>query len=317
MSDQPLISREFPARFSDPERTLDGSRRARVSLSRLETLWINTGTLCNLTCENCYIESSPRNDRLSYISRAEVAGYLAELETLGHDTRTIGFTGGEPFMNPEFIGMLEDSLEAGYEVLILSNAMKPMTKCREPLLALQRRHPRAMQIRVSMDHFRRELHEQERGPRSWQPMLDGVRWLSDRGFRLSVAGRTRWGEQEPALRQGYAALFAAEGIAVDADDPQTLVLFPEMDASAEVPEITEACWDILGVEPVQMMCAGSRMVVKRRGAAAPAVVACTLLPYDGRFELGRRLSDSFDPVPLNHPHCARFCVLGGGSCSTG
>jgi len=74
------------------------------------------------------------------------------------------------------------------------------------------------------------------------------------------------------------------------------------------------CWGILGVDPNDVMCASSRMVVKRKGAAAPVVVACTLLPYDARFELGPRLADALGSVPLNHPHCAKFCVLGGGSC---
>ena len=45
------------------------------------------------------------------------------------------------------------------------------------------------------------------------------------------------------------------------------------------------------------------------------VLACTLLPYDSQFEMGRTLGESVDPVKLNHPHCAKFCVLGGGSCS--
>jgi hypothetical protein len=56
------------------------------------------------------------------------------------------------------------------------------------------------------------------------------------------------------------------------------------------------------------------MVVKRKGAPSPAVLACTLLPYDEQFELGPRLADALAPVKLNHPHCAKFCVLGGGSC---
>ncbi|MDZ7826085.1 MAG: hypothetical protein U5R48_08865 [Gammaproteobacteria bacterium] len=64
-----LIHTTRPARtFVDPERTLDGSQRARVALRKLETLWFNTGTQCNLTCENCYIESSPTNDALVYLS---------------------------------------------------------------------------------------------------------------------------------------------------------------------------------------------------------------------------------------------------------
>jgi hypothetical protein len=57
------------------------------------------------------------------------------------------------------------------------------------------------------------------------------------------------------------------------------------------------------------------MVVKRRGEAAPRVVACTLLPYDDRFSLGATLAGAENTVMLNHPHCAKFCVLGGASCS--
>jgi hypothetical protein len=57
------------------------------------------------------------------------------------------------------------------------------------------------------------------------------------------------------------------------------------------------------------------MVVKRKGASSPAVLACTLLPYDAEFELGPRLEDAERDVALNHPHCAKFCVLGGASCS--
>ena len=44
-------------KFSDPERTLTGEPRAQVALRSLETLWMNTGSLCNITCANCYIES--------------------------------------------------------------------------------------------------------------------------------------------------------------------------------------------------------------------------------------------------------------------
>jgi hypothetical protein len=43
-------------------------------------------------------------------------------------------------------------------------------------------------------------------------------------------------------------------------------------------------------------------------------VACTLLPYEAQFDLGDSLKGAMDPVKLNHPHCAKFCVLGGGSC---
>ena len=82
-----------------------------------------------------------------------------------------------------------------------------------------------------------------------------------------------------------------------------------------VPEITTACWDILDVIPDAMMCASSRMVVKCKGDSTPSVMACTLLAYDQQFNLGSTLAEASKTVQLNHPHCAAFCVLGGGSCS--
>jgi hypothetical protein len=93
------------------------------------------------------------------------------------------------------------------------------------------------------------------------------------------------------------------------------MIFPEMDARVDVPEITEACWGILGKSPADIMCATARMVVKHKGAARPTVVACTLLPYDPQFDLGRTLAAARDSVQLNHPHCAKFCVLGGATCA--
>jgi hypothetical protein len=303
-----------PVKFRDPERTAGGAPRAHVRLDRLETLWFNTGTLCNLTCADCYIESSPSNDRLAYLGLGEARGFLDEIVAARLPVREIGFTGGEPFMNPDLPAMIELSLARGFDVLVLTNAMRPMMKRAEEMLALRERFGARLVLRVSLDHYAPALHETERGARTWTPAIEGLKWLGDHGFAVNVAGRLKWGEPEPAMRAGYARLFRDLAIAIDAHDPVALVLFPEMDETADVPEITEACWGLLGVDPDAMMCATSRMVVKRKGAARAVVVPCTLLPYDARFEMGETLAQAGGAVSLNHPHCARFCVLGGGSC---
>jgi hypothetical protein len=295
-----------PAKFRDPRFTAKGEPRARVALERLDTLWINTGTLCNLACKTCYIESSPTNDALVYPTLAEIEPYLVEAQALG--AREVGFTGGEPFMNREAPAMIAGALARGFEVLVLTNAMRPMRRFEAALRAL----PRAgLTIRVSLDHHRAHVHEAERGQGSWAKALDGLRWLEANGFRTAVAGRQHPGESAEQVRDGYAALFDRESFRVEAG----LVLFPAMDARADVSEISNACWDMLGVSPSAMMCASSRMVVKSKGAERPHLVACTLLPYDPQFALGPTLAGAALEISLNHPHCARFCVLGGASCS--
>ncbi len=303
------------AKFTDPLVTARGEPRAHVALQGLETLWFNTGTLCNLECGHCYIESSPLNDRLAYLTHDEMLSYLDEIREGGLPTREIGFTGGEPFMNPDMYPMLESCLARGFQVLVLTNAMRPMMRGRDQLAALNARYGGQLGLRVSIDHYTRDVHEQERGARSWDAVISGLKWLSDNGFHFSVAGRHFTAETGAELRAGFAELFDLENIRLDANDPAALVLFPEMDAAADVPEITTGCWKILDVEPASVMCASSRMVVRRKGAEHPVVLACTLIPYDDRFEMGKTLADARLPVSLNHPHCAKFCVLGGASCS--
>jgi hypothetical protein len=302
-------------KFVDPEVTADGAARARAPFAGLKTLWVNTGTLCNIECAHCYIESSPKNDRFVYLTRAELAPFLDEAEAMG--AREVGFTGGEPFLNPHMTAMAEDALRRGFEILILTNALRPMMRprIRDELLGLRQRFGGHLRLRVSLDSFSARRHDEERGAGNFAAVLDGLRWLLENHFPTSIAGRTRWNGDEAALRDGYAALFRREDFSLNAHDPKDLVLFPEMDARAAVPEITEQCWEKLGVSPSDMMCASARMIVKRKGAAAPAVLSCTLLAYDAQFEMGATLAEAARPVSLNHPHCATFCVLGGASCS--
>ena len=151
-------------KFHDPDWTAKGEKRAQVGLDRLTTLWINTGTLCNITCRNCYIESSPKNDRLAYITAAEAVQFLDEAKSFG--ASEIGFTGGEPFLNPEFLTMLGAALERGFDVLVLTNAMLPMQRpqIKKGLIALKGRFGSRLTVRVSLDHFTETMHQIERGP---------------------------------------------------------------------------------------------------------------------------------------------------------
>lgn len=321
-----LLAGKPAQKFSDPDWTAKGEQRASVALDALETLWMNTGSLCNITCVNCYIESSPRNSRLAYISAAEAVSYLDEIARLGLATSEIGLTGGEPFLNREIIPIIEAALARGFRVLVLTNAMRPMQRPRlkAGLLGLKDSYGGRLTLRVSLDHYAPALHEMERGAKSWRATLDGIDWLARNGFRFALCGRLRWDESEAEMRAGYARLIAEQGWPLQAGDPADLMLLPEMDERIDVPEITTACWSILNLSPSAVMCATSRMVVKRQGADRPTVLPCTLLPYDPAFEMGASLEEAarsdggmFEAgaVKLCHPHCAKFCVLGGGSCS--
>jgi len=306
-----------PEKFKDPRITAKGEKRAQVFFQKLDTLWFNTGSQCNIECANCYIKSSPTADHFIYLTPEDMAPYLDEIDEMYDAPIEIAFTGGEPYLNPHALRLSEMALERGHNLLVLTNAMKPMMRPRvqKGLLDLQSRFPGKMTLRVSLDHFTIKGHDQERGDGSFDIALKGLRWLTDNQFDLHIAGRAMFAESEAAARTGYAELISREAWNIDAANPAHVMLFPEMDEEIDVPEITVACWGILDVSPNSMMCANSRMVVRRKGEESPVVLACTLLWDDVQFETGKTLKDALGPVALNHPHCSKFCVLGGASCS--
>ena len=57
------------------------------------------------------------------------------------------------------------------------------------------------------------------------------------------------------------------------------------------------------------------MVVKAKGDARTTSSPAPCFPTDERFAMGEALG-GHDPAGAPEPsHCARFCVLGGASCS--
>ena len=300
------------SKFADTFKTEDGKDRAFVEPGKLKTLWFNTGTLCNLTCKNCYIESSPKNDRLQYFSFEEFKSFVNESIQNEMGTTEIGFTGGEPFMNKDIFKMIKYSLDNGFKTLVLTNAMKPMMNNKNDLLRLNHLN---LTIRVSIDHYTKEKHEEIRGPKSWDPMIEGLKFLSENNFNYCLATRLMWNEDEVTTRNNFKKFVDNNKLKLNTDSKIQLVTFAEMDEKQDTPEITTECWGILNKDPSEIMCSSSRMIVRKKGHEKASVIACTLLPYDDAFDMGNSLQEANKKVYLNHPHCSKFCVLGGSSCS--
>jgi len=299
-------------KFKNQKVTADGSNRAFIEAKNIKTLWFNTGTLCNIECKNCYIESSPKNDSLAYLTFDEVKSFIDEAIDKNLGTNEIGFTGGEPFMNKDIMKMIDYSLRKGLKVLVLSNAMKPMLNRTKELIKLNHSN---LTIRVSIDHYEKEKHEEIRGKNTYDVMLQGLKWLNENNFNYTLATRLLWNEKEEDLRKNFGTFIKNNNLRLDTNSPKELVTFAEMDEKIDTPEITTSCWDILNKDPNDVMCSWSRMVVRKKNSKNPSVIACTLLPYADEFDLGETLTNSLQKIYLNHKHCSKFCVLGGSSCS--
>ncbi len=309
------ISQEASKKFQNRYITSKGEQRGYVEFDGLKTLWFNTGTLCNLSCDNCYIESSPKNDQLSYLTLDDVTPFLKEISDYQIPVESIGFTGGEPFLNPSIIQILRACLSANHQVLVLTNAFRVIKRWQKQLAQLKDEFGHQLRLRVSLDHFTPELHEKERGTGTFTPTLQTIQSLYQQGFHLSIAGRSMTNEPYDTAITGYQKLLHEMGVQLDLKNDR-LVIFPEMISGEDVPEITTECWGILNKSPSSVMCSNQRMIVKNKGKEKPQIQACTLLAYSEKFNMGDRLKEAENRVYLNHEFCAKFCVLGGASCTS-
>ena len=300
-------------KFLNKNFTSEGKPRAYVELKKIDNLWFNTGTLCNLKCNDCYIESSPTNKNLQYINLKEVKKYIEEIKDNNFGTKYVGLTGGEPFMNPFILDILDYLLKQKFKVLVLSNGMRPIQLKFKNLLNLSNK--KNLTIRISVDHYKKNYHEDIRGFNTWKQLINNIIWLSEKKFNLNIASKLNKDESEKSLRNGFNKLFKKNQLKINAFDRNQLIVFPIMNSNNDATEITEDCWKILNKSPKNIMCSNSRMIVKRQNEVDTKVLSCTLITEDKEFELGKDLVSSKKKVFLNHPFCSQFCVLGNSSCS--
>lgn len=85
----------------------------RITRGRLQTLQLNLGYLCNLSCIHCHVAAGPRRTELMDRSTMELALAVAKR----HGVSTLDVTGGSPEMNPDFRWLVEQARGAGLHVM--------------------------------------------------------------------------------------------------------------------------------------------------------------------------------------------------------
>jgi MoaA/NifB/PqqE/SkfB family radical SAM enzyme len=255
--------------------------------------------------------SHPTADRLSYLTLADVEPLVKE--SIGLGVKRFSFTGGEPFLNPAFMDILDLCLDER-PCLVLTNATKPLEKKLSVLGGLARKR-NELKFRVSLDSPDHKQHDLERGDGAFAKALEGIKALQALGFSVSVAAHWPKGDDLNDLRARYEAVLKEHAIR----DISNIVFFPDFllpNQRAEVPEITEDCMTRYQdeVSRSEFMCAFSRMVIKRGDRVLFS--ACTLVDDDEDYD-SEHLEDSLTHrVMLKHHRCFS-CFSCGSSCSEG
>jgi sulfatase maturation enzyme AslB (radical SAM superfamily) len=276
----------------------------------LQELWFHTGTVCNLRCSFCLEGSKPGDNRLNAITLEEVKPFMQEALVLG--TEQFSFTGGEPFVIPDMVAILDYALDLN-PCLVLTNATEPLLNKLHRVAALADKN-HLLSFRVSLDYPDPGKHDAERGKGNFELSLQVMKELHDLGFPVSIARQSAIGEDVDAVNREYFPYFGKAGLPEDTH----IVVFPEFDvpnSHPDVPYITESCMTTYKTEAQRdgFMCNFSKMVVKKGGRMR--VYACTLVDDDEEYDQGGSLTEAMDQrVMLKHHRCYT-CFANGASCS--
>jgi AdoMet-dependent heme synthase len=301
-----LPARSMPASIAPPV----GSEYPFVPSASLDTLWFQVaGTLCNLKCTHCFISCSPTNHSHEMLTLEDVRERLAEAATLG--VREYYFTGGEPFLNPAMMEILEETLRQGPASVLTNGLFLTPDRCRR-LRELFDESEYSLDLRVSIDGYTAAQNDPIRGAGTFEKILRGIENLAAAGVNPVVT-----------VTEACDGLGTAEGRArfldwmrsIGLTRPRLKVLSLFRIGAEERRLRAYESWESLrgreltGDEAVELQCSSCRMVTSR------GVYVCPILIDEPRARMGASIGETLRPFELRYAACFT-CHEYGVTCRT-
>jgi radical SAM/Cys-rich protein len=111
---QPLLRAREERDF---DRQVEDAEGGPLSALSIDTVQVNIGLRCNLACQHCHVESSPkRKEEMDWPTMLLV---LEAARKVG--ARTLDITGGAPEMHPHFRTLVSGAFAQGLKVMVRTN----------------------------------------------------------------------------------------------------------------------------------------------------------------------------------------------------
>jgi MoaA/NifB/PqqE/SkfB family radical SAM enzyme len=173
--------------------------KGRVS----DRLWLYSNYHCNLRCRYCLTESAPGVSR-RVLGAGDMVEAARQARALGF--RSLGVTGGEPFLLPNLPEVLAE-LARILPVLVLTNATlftaRRMVRMR-PLAELP------VTLQISLDGAEPDLNDEFRAPHNFEKVVAAVPRLVELGIPVRIA--TTGDRNTPEQMERLCALHRSLGV---------------------------------------------------------------------------------------------------------
>ena len=273
-------------------------------------LWFQVaGTRCNLECSHCFISCSPHNDKFGFLTLAQIEEKLDESKKWG--VREYYFTGGEPFLNPEMVPILERTLDFG-PATVLTNGTVLKSDWLQRLRTAEDASLYSLEFRVSIDGFDPATNDPIRGAGTFVRALAGVQQLVKAGFLPIITATRTWPiADDRTVLANFITTLKEAGY-----DRPRIKLLPALQIGAEAQRssgytdaqrVTSEMLD--GLDNSQFVCEHARIVTDR------GVHVCPILIEEPDSLLGTDLQQATQAdYAITHGACLT-CYQYGAICS--
>ncbi len=153
-----------------------------IRRGRLETLQVNLGYLCNLSCTHCHVNAGPTRTELMDIDTINLVLEVLEKNQIG----TLDMTGGSPEMNPHFQYLVTEAKRLGVTVMDRCNPTILGESGYEYLPEFFAEHQ--VVVVASMPCYMEQNVDKQRGKGTYQESVEGLKKLNAVGYGKENSG---------------------------------------------------------------------------------------------------------------------------------
>jgi radical SAM/Cys-rich protein len=148
----------------------------------LETLQVNIGYRCNMSCKHCHVQAGPLREETMELET--IKAVLGSLKASG--IRTLDITGGAPECNPHLRYLIEKAKGMGCHVMVRSNLTIFLEDGMKDLPCFYKEYE--VELVASFPHYLEEAVDRVRGERTFKKSIRALRTLNDLGFGVEPGG---------------------------------------------------------------------------------------------------------------------------------
>ncbi|MFN8575231.1 MAG: radical SAM protein [Candidatus Sericytochromatia bacterium] len=279
-----------------------------IDLKSLDQMWFQiSGTICNLSCEHCFISCSPKNNSFDIMDTDYVFKIIKEASENG--LKEFYFTGGEPFVHKDILKILEYSLKYA-PTTILTNGLLLKKELTKKLNKIHQNSIYSLEIRVSLDSYLESEHDKLRGKGSFRKALDGIKNLVENNFLPIITVTKTWNDNNDLLAQENLKRILNE---IGYKRPRLKIL-PIIKIGKEAERGNSyQDYEYVNEEMLEPFDKTSLICSNSRIATSKGFYYCPILIDTDRSNLGNDFQDSFKPVTLSEKACYT-CYMFGSIC---